>query len=177
MYSCAVTADSGKKELQRRVSSKVRHWCSKFILCCHSRKRPRQWNPALVQWDSIMSGLNTPPLPQGVKVVLSGAGSQFTQGKQARQPNDKLFTLNKAFRNKGRATSGYLSCLWRPLLPLACLLPLRHLTIHHVWQVSATARDGSVKCKVGRGKTGTDYTETVREGKLSLDHNDVWRHS
>lgn len=81
----------------------------------------------------LLCGLYTPP-PWGVKVVLSGAGSQFTQGKQARQPSDKQFGLNKAFRYKGRATTGYLSCLWRPPLPLACLLPWRHLTyIHPSW--------------------------------------------
>ena len=81
----------------------------------------------------LLPGPNTPP-PRGAKAVLSGAGSQFTQGKQARQLSDKQFSLNKAFRNKGRATTGYLSCLWRPPLPLACLLPWRHLTcIHPSW--------------------------------------------
>lgn len=72
----------------------------------------------------LMPGLNTPP-PRGVKAALNVAGSWFTQGRQARQANDKQFSLNKAFRNKGRATTGYLSCLWRPPLPLACLLPWR----------------------------------------------------
>lgn len=130
MYSCAVTADSRKKELQRRVSSKVRHWCSKFIWCCHSSKRPRRWNSALAQWEGIIAWPEHAP-SWGVKAVLSVAGSQFTQGKQARQPSDKQFGLNKAFRYKGRATTSYLSWLWRPPLALACLLSWRHLTYIH----------------------------------------------
>lgn len=78
----------------------------------------------------LMPGPITPS-PWGVKVLLCVGGSQFTLGKRARQPNDKQFSPNKAFRNKGRATTGYLSCLWRPPLPLACLLPRRHLTHIH----------------------------------------------
>ncbi len=58
----------------------------------------------------LLPGPNTPP-PWGVKAVLSGAASQFTQGKQTRQPSDKQFGLNKAFRYKGRAATAYLSCL------------------------------------------------------------------
>lgn len=59
----------------------------------------------------------------GVKAVLSGAGSQFTQGKKARQPGDKQLGLNKAFRYKSMAATSYLSCLLRPPLPLVYLLP------------------------------------------------------
>lgn len=132
MYSWAVTVDSRKKKLKQYVSSKVRHWCSKFIWSCHSSNG--QGNEMLAQWEGIIGWPEHAP-PWGVKAVLSGAwGSQFTQGKQTRQSSDKQLGLNKAFRYKGRATTSYLSCLWRPQLPLACLLPWWHLTyIHPSW--------------------------------------------
>lgn len=70
-----------------------------------------------------MPGLNTPP-PWGVKAALNLAGSQFTQGKQARQPNDKQFSLNKAFRNKGRATTVLpLEATAAPGLPVTLVTP------------------------------------------------------
>lgn len=176
MYSCAVTADSKKKELQRRVSSKVRHWCSKFIWCCHSSKQAK----AMKCWHDPMRGYyRTEPLPKHPStpsppktppnwgVIWSRAGPQFTRGNQARQ-----FVLNKAFRYKSRATTGYLSCLWRPPLPLACLLPWRHLTYIHpscLTGVKRSKRGASKMQSLWRqyGKQTCSYKDTEREGKLS----------
>lgn len=107
----------------------------------------------------LLPDLNTPspppPLPPwGVKAVLSGAGSQFTQ---ARQPGDKQLGLNKAFRYKGRATTGYMSCLWRPAaapgLPVALATPHLHSSIM-ADRCQAQLGTGIAKCKVCGGKTG-----------------------
>lgn len=173
MYSHSVTANSRKEELQLCVSSKVRHWCSKFIWRCHSSNQPRQWKAGLAQWDGIIAWPEQPPLPYGVKAFLCRVGSQFTSAKEARQHSDKQFSLNKAFRHDGGATTIHLSCLWRPPLPLARLLPRQHLTHIHPSSVTDVRHSLRWACKGAksvRAKVARIYTATARQREQKLSH-------
>lgn len=137
---------------------------AKAMKCWHDPMRGYYRTEPLPKHPSTPSPPKTPP---NWGVIWSRAGPQFTRGNKARQ-----FVLNKAFRYKSRATTGYLSCLWRPPLPLACLLPWRHLTYIHpscLTGVKRSKRGASKMQSLWRqyGKQTCSYKETEREGKLS----------
>lgn len=181
MYSCAVTADSrGKKKKKKKSYSRVcppksdTDAANSFGVVSQASGQGDENLP----WPNervLLPGLNTPPpflLPWGVKAVLSGAGSRFAWGKQARQASDKQFSLNKAFRYKGRATTGLpvlpLEAAADPGLPVTLATPPLHSSIMSD-RCQAQLEDGFVKMQSlwKQNWHRVIVRRREREGKLS----------
>lgn len=146
-YSCAVTADSRKTRdtvtcvLQSQTLMQQIHFA---LSLKQAAKAMKCWLRPMRQCD-YLAGTHRSGL---FKWLLCEVGSQFTQGRQTRQRNDKQLGLNKAFRYKSTAATGYLSPLLRPPLPLVCLLPWRHLTYFHPSWLTGVRHSKRPVCKI-----------------------------
>lgn len=131
----------GRQELQRRVSSKSQTLIQQIHLVLSLKRAAKATKPHSLPNEGVLMPEHS--FPSGCKSASVYRGDHSSCGgnekkkrhkevrRGSRRSNDKQLSLNKAFRNIGRATTRCLSCLSRPPLPLACLLPRRSLTYTH----------------------------------------------